>query len=497
MDSSSYSSLIVNNPLVARCIICRYFLYFAMIRKLFHQVFKRKNSAVKADNRQLHIIPFKQHGIRHNQISPCALKVTHELQKSGFLAFIVGGAVRDLLLGLDPKDFDVATNATPEQVRSAFRRSRIIGRRFRLVHVMCGNETVEVSTFRGPLTDGVNDSLETNNHTDQHGRLLRDNVFGSQQEDASRRDFTMNALFYDPSSEEIHDYLDGYSDIKAKRLRIIGQPVTRYREDPVRMLRAVRLAAKLDLQIDPETAQPIGDLAPLLQNVPPARLFDEMLKLLLSGHALACIVALRARGLHHGLLPMLDVILEQPLGERFITLALEKTDERVQQDKHVSPAFLFASLLWHEVLSTWNNYKSTGKKPFIALFEAMDEILSKQQKNLAIPRRFCATIQEIWAMQPRFESLAGRKPFRLISHPRFRAAYDFMLLRCESGEINAELGIWWKNFVDADQDKRENMIPKPAATPKKRRKRSRRKSSTQRIAADQTPIPPAKAKAAS
>ncbi len=455
-----------------------------MIRKLLQKVFKRKKTADTADNSlfQLRVIPIKHHGIRRDQISSCALKTTQELQKAGFSAFVVGGAVRDLLLGLDPKDFDVATNATPEQVRSAFRRSRIIGRRFRLVHVMCGLETVEVSTFRGPSPDNGH-PLGMNDITDQHGRLLQDNVFGSQEEDAVRRDFTMNALFYDPATEEIHDYLNGYEDISARTLRIIGEPVSRYREDPIRMLRAVRLAAKLGLQIDAKTAQPIGDLAPLLQNVPAARLFDEMLKLLLSGHSLACVVDLRARGLHHGLLPMLDVILEQPLGERFITLALKNTDERVLQDKPVSPAFLFASLLWHEVLASWSIYKGHGEKPSVALYKAMDDVLAKQQKNLAIPRRFTATIQEIWTMQPRFESLAGRGPFRLMSHPRFRAAYDFMLLRCESGEINAEIASWWKEFIAANHEQREKLIQTihKLSPPKKRRSRSRRKSSGSKI----------------
>ena len=455
-----------------------------MIRKFLHKVFKRKTSAVNIGT-QLRIIPPNTHSINRKQISQCALKVTNGLQKAGFSAFIVGGAVRDLLLGLEPKDFDVATNATPEQARSLLRRSRIIGRRFRLLHVMCGTETVEVSTFRGPIS-ASNAISSIKNHTDQHGRLLQDNVFGSQEEDAARRDFTINALFYDPSSEEIHDYLDGYSDIKAKTLRIIGDPVLRYREDPVRMLRAVRLAAKLGMQIDANTAKPIGDLAPLLLNVPPARLFDEMLKLLLSGHALSCVVDLRARGLHHGLLPMLDVILEQPMGERFITLVLKNTDERIQHDKHVSPAFLFASLLWHEVLATWDSHKSSGEKPVIGLHKAIDEVLSKQQKNLAIPRRFSAAIVEIWAMQPRFESLAGRKPFRLVSHPRFRAAYDFMLLRCESGEIKADLGLWWKNFVAADHEKREKMIHKPASS-RKRKNRNRRKTSLQQNTTDITP----------
>ena len=448
-----------------------------MIRKFLNNVFKQKNITFNTDA-QLRIIPSKKHGINRDQISPGALKTARRLQKSGFSAFIVGGAVRDLLLGLKPKDFDIATNATPEQVRSVFKHSRIIGRRFRLVHVMHGSETVEVSTFRGPSPDD-NITPAINNYTDQHGRLLRDNVFGSQEEDAMRRDFTSNALFYDPSSEEIHDYLNGYSDLKAKTLRIIGDPVIRYREDPVRMLRAVRLSAKLDMQIDQKTGEPIGDLAPLLQHVPPARLFDEMLKLLLSGHSLSSVIDLRARGLHHGLLPMLDIILEQPLGERFITLALKNTDERIQHDKHVSPAFLFASLLWHEVLTTWNAYKSSGEKPLAALHQATHDVLSKQQNNIAIPRRFCAVIMEIWIMQPRFESLTSRKPFRLVSHPRFRAAYDFMLLRCQSGEIKAEVGTWWKDFVAADTEKRKKMIPKPTTSlGRKNRNRSRSKTRT-------------------
>ncbi len=448
-----------------------------MIRKLLHRVFKRKPSASvsasTASGTRLHIIPRKQHGISRNHISPCALKVTADLQQAGYSAFVVGGAVRDLLLGLEPKDYDVATNATPEDVRAVFRRSRIIGRRFRLVHVMCGAETVEVSTFRGNSSTGEDDGITVNKHADEHGRLLRDNVFGSQEEDAVRRDFTVNALFYDPANEEIWDYLNGYDDIEAKRLRIIGDPLQRYREDPVRMLRAVRLAAKLEMQIDAASAAPIGDLAPLLRNVPPSRLFDEMLKLLLSGHALACVVDLRARGLHHGLLPMLDVILEQPLGERFITLALRNTDERVRQEKPVSPGFLFAALLWHEVLAQWNSRQAAGEKPMLALQQAMDDVLAVQDKELAIPRRYDAIMQEIWAMQPRFLGRGGRRPFRLLEHPRFRAAYDFMLLRCKSGEIDPELGQWWEMFQRASTGEREAMLLKDEA-PKKRRKRRRR-----------------------
>lgn len=443
-----------------------------MIHKFFRRIFARNLPAVSTAP-VVRMIPRKEHGISRQQISPGALKVTAALHQAGFSAFVVGGAIRDLLLGLEPKDFDVATNATPEEVRTLFRRSRIIGRRFRLVHVNYGNEMVEVSTFRANCSVDNNTGMPAQSYADQHGRLLHDNIFGSQEEDVIRRDFTINALFYNPATEEILDYLSGYEDIKAKRLRIIGEPVQRYREDPVRMLRAVRLAAKLDIQIDDSAAAPIGNLAPLLQNVPAARLFDEMLKLLMSGHSLACVVDLRMRGLHHGLLPMLDVILEQPLGERFITLALKNTDERVQQDKPVSPGFLFAALLWHEVLTAWNKRQAAGEKPLPALHSAMVETLALQRQQLAIPRRLDSIIYDIWTLQPRFLARAGRKPFRLLEHPRFRAAYDFFWLRCESGEINMEAGQWWKVFQHADGAAREAMLLKETVS--KRRKRPRRR----------------------
>ncbi|MEE8222202.1 MAG: polynucleotide adenylyltransferase PcnB [Nitrosomonadaceae bacterium] len=445
-----------------------------MIHKFFRRVFSQ-DFPVPSDSAstELRIILRNQHGVARNSISPCAIKITSGLQQAGYSAFVVGGAVRDLLLGLEPKDFDIVTNATPEEVRAVFRRSRIIGRRFRLVHVMCGAETIEVSTFRGNSFASKKNETIVHKHADEHGRILRDNVFGSQEEDAKRRDFTVNALFYNPDSEEIWDYLDGYDDIQAKQLRIIGTPLQRYREDPVRMLRAVRLAAKLDMQIDTATATPIGDLAPLLQNVPPSRLFDEMLKLLLSGHAQTCVADLRARGLYHGLLPTLDMVLTHPLGERFITLALKNTDERVQQEKTVSPGFLFAALLWHEVLTAWNTRKATGEKSTPALHMAMSDVLAVQAKKLAIPRRYDAIMQEIWAMQPRFLGRAGRRPFRLLEHPRFRAAYDFMLLRCESGEMDVELAHWWETFQHAKVNERENMLLKGEVSKKRRRRRGR------------------------
>jgi poly(A) polymerase len=417
------------------------------------------------------IIPVADHGITRERIGNCALRTCDALQEAGYAAFVVGGAVRDLILGRAPKDFDVATNATPEEVRGIFRRSRIIGRRFRIVHVLCGRDLVEVTTFRGPA-DVADASHQVE---DEHGRLLRDNVWGDQAQDATRRDFTINALFYDPSREEVWDYHGGVADLKSKRLRVIGDPAQRYREDPVRMLRAARFAASCGLEMDAATRKPVKSLAPLLANVPAARLFDEMLKLLLCGHAAECVKRLRREGLHHGLLPMLDVILEQPMGERFVMLALKNTDTRIRTGKTISPAFLFAALLWHEVLAEWKKIQARGVSPVPALHEAMDDVLNQQTEQLAIPRRYSSDMKELWVMQPRFEQRAGQRPYRLLEQPRFRAAYDFLLLRCESGEVEKSLGDWWTSFQDADDDARATMLVADAAPATKRRKRRRRK----------------------
>lgn len=437
-----------------------------MIKRILGKVFSGRIFR----GRKPSIISFSKHGIARERISPCALKVTQTLQQHDYAAFVVGGAVRDLMLERDPKDFDVATDATPEQVRELFRRSRIIGRRFRLVHVMCGREMVEVSTYRGEQAD--EDAAQR--VADEHGRLLRDNVFGSQEQDATRRDFTVNALFYDPSSQAIWDYHGGVADLKKRQLRMIGDPERRYREDPVRMLRAARLSASLGLTIEPQTRKPIKTLAPLLANVPPARLFDEMLKLLLSGHAAECVQQLRRQGLHHGLLPMLDVILEQPLGERFVMAALRNTDARIRNGKPVSPAFLFAALLWHEVLSAWRELEGQGVNTVPALYQAMERVVQVQSEQLAIPRRYSTDMKEIWAMQPRFLQRGGRRPYRLLEHPRFRAGYDFLLLRCESGEVDADIGKWWTRFQDAGEHERGEMLV-VEGEPAKRRRRRRRK----------------------
>ncbi|HQU51122.1 MAG TPA: polynucleotide adenylyltransferase PcnB [Casimicrobiaceae bacterium] len=430
-----------------------------MIRRLFARLWPGRASSEPKIHRA------DEHPVRRDQVSYAARTVTRRLQDAGFKAFVVGGAVRDLMLGLEPKDFDVATNATPEQVKPLFRRAFIIGRRFRLVHVHVGNEVIEVSTFRAPQ--------KADEATDEHGRLISDNVYGTQAEDAVRRDFTINALYFDPATEEVWDYVGGVADVRARRLRLIGPPVTRFREDPVRMLRAVRLATKVGVTIDKRTAAPIPKLAPLVSNVPPARLFDEMQKLLLSGHAAKTLAALRAHGLAHGLLPLLDVILEQPLGQKFIAVALAHTDRRVREDLGVSPAFLFATLLWHEVIVHWNAAKSRGEKPLPALFDAMDRVLEQQAERIAIPRRFEATIKEIWSLQPRFEQRAGSRPSRLVEHPRFRAAYDFLVIRAEAGEVDASLAAWWTRFQDAPQEEREAMLRPDEAPAKKRRRRPR------------------------
>ncbi|MEI7430512.1 MAG: polynucleotide adenylyltransferase PcnB, partial [Betaproteobacteria bacterium] len=382
-----------------------------MIRKFIARVLGRKNQTPSGDAA---IISAKKHGIRQEDISSGSRRTVETLQQQGHKAYVVGGAVRDLLAGMSPKDYDVATSATPEQVRQCFRRSRIIGRRFQIVHVLMGAETIEVTTFRGHHDQQSSHKAQT----DQQGRVLRDNVFGSQKDDAARRDFTVNALYYDPVAETIIDYHHGVADLKQKTLRMIGDPKTRYREDPVRMLRAVRLATKLGLAIDPEASRPIRELAILIENVPPSRLFDEMLKLLTSGYAVKCVQRLRAEGLHHGLLPMLDVILDQPLGERFVMLALENTDQRVREGKPISPGFLFATLLWHEVLSKWEALKASGERPSPALFLAMDNVLDLQAEKLAITRRVAGDIKDIWALQPRFEQRSGKRPYGVLEQPR-------------------------------------------------------------------------------
>ncbi|MCD6027793.1 MAG: polynucleotide adenylyltransferase PcnB [Solimicrobium sp.] len=417
---------------------------------------------------KLKTLTVKQHGIDPELVSNNAVRVTQTLQQEGFKAFIVGGAVRDLLLGVKPKDFDIATDATPEQVKRLFRRAFIIGKRFQIVHVMFGSDLIEVTTFRGSSIAGA--------PIDEFGRVLRDNTFGEQPEDATRRDFTINAMYYNPANQTVLDYHGGMADIRKKMLRIIGEPEERYREDPVRMLRVVRFAAKLQFDIAPTTREPIALMATLINNVPAARVFDEMLKLLTSGHALACLQQLRQEGLHHGLLPLLDVVLEQPLGAKFVTLALNNTDERVRQGKTVSPGFLFAAMLWHQVLEKWQAYQVSGEYPIPALHLAADDVLQTQTESLAIQRRIGSDMRDIWALQPRFERRSGKSPYRLIEHPRFRAGLDFLILRAASGETEPEIASWWTAFFAADFAERDEIMTEKSTALSKGKSRTGKKA---------------------
>jgi len=443
-----------------------------MIKKFISKLFGGSPSSAKAAKAtkpavaKLKTLAVKEHGINPDLVSSNAVRVTQTLQAEGFNAFIVGGAVRDLLLGVKPKDFDIATDATPEQVKRLFRRAFIIGKRFQIVHVMFGSDLIEVTTFRGASTDGA--------PIDEYGRVLRDNTFGEQSEDATRRDFTINAMYYNPATQTVLDYHGGMADIRKKMLRIIGQPEARYREDPVRMLRVVRFAAKLQFDIAPTTRAPIAEMAPLIDNVPAARVFDEMLKLLTSGHALACLQQLRQEGLHHGLLPLLDVVLEQPLGAKFVTLALNNTDERVKVGKTVSPGFLFAAMLWHQVLEKWQAYQLSGEYPIPALHLAADDVLQTQTESLALQRRIGSDMRDIWAMQPRFERRTGKSPYRLIEHPRFRAGLDFLVLRAASGEIDQEIATWWTAFFAADFNERDVMMVTMSTVKQRNAKKSLR-----------------------
>jgi poly(A) polymerase len=418
-----------------------------------------------------------QHGIDRRLVSRHAVKVCEVLQQHGYQAYIVGGAVRDLIIGLEPKDFDVATNATPQQIKPLFRRARIIGRRFELVHVVFGQEIIETSTFRAPASAAQ--------ITDDHGRILRDNVFGSHEQDAARRDFTINALYYDPVTETVIDFHRGVQDLKQRIVRMIGDPLTRYREDPMRMLRAVRFAVKLNGKIEQSTEAPIRELADLIGNVPTSRVFDEMLKLLTSGQAMSCLKGLRVHGLQAGLLPLLDIALEDPESRAFIELALERTDTRVRQGKPVSPSFLFGALLWPQVRQQWQRLCDAGAPRAQALVHAADDVLDKQTETLAINRRFTSDMREIWFMQPRFEKRVARSIPRLFEQPRLRAAVDFMQLRAASSEVDSVLAQWWMDLADGDNETRAQMLEDLANAPKTeaekspaRRTRPRRRRSS-------------------
>ncbi len=399
-----------------------------------------------------------QHGISRQDISPNALKVLYRLKDAGFDAYLVGGCIRDLLMGLQPKDFDVVTNAHPEQVKQVFRNCRLIGRRFRLAHVVFGREVIEVATFRGHHSgaDDEEDStpaLKTASLSD-HGQILRDNVYGTIEEDAERRDFTLNALYYSVNDFAVYDFANGMQAIKARKIELIGEPETRYREDPVRMLRAIRFATKLNMQIAPATAAPIPQLAVLLKNIPPPRLFDELVKLLLAGKAFDNFMLMRDIKVLKQLLPQLDKLLKQePEGKAFklATQALQDTDERVDAGKPVTPAFIFAALLWYPVEVRAQALMIDGLSDIDALNIAMTEVLDDVQRTFAIPKRFSLTMRDIWALQNRLTKRAGRRAFKLLEQPKFRGAFDFLQLRAQAeGGSLTELAQWWDSFQFTD-----------------------------------------------
>ncbi|KAF1704961.1 polynucleotide adenylyltransferase [Pseudoxanthomonas suwonensis] len=415
-------------------------------------------------------------------ISPNALRVLYRLREAGFGAYLVGGAVRDLLLGMHPKDFDVATDATPEQVKQLFRNCRLIGRRFRLAHVVYGREIIEVATFRANSDDGSGD------REIEDGRLVRDNVYGTIEEDAVRRDFTCNALYYAIEDFSVRDYTGGFEDVLARRMRLIGDPETRYREDPVRMLRAVRLAAKLGFTIDPPTAEPIPRLAPLLAEASPARLFEEMLKLFLSGHAVASFEGLERHGLLAALMPETAAALRSNRSgalRRMVLQGLAGTDARVAADEPVSPAFLFALLLWPAYCRALAGLQAQGMQLEEAQRRAADRVTLHQVQTIALPKRFSLPMQEIWLLQSRFSSRQRKRVFRLLAHPRFRAAYDFLVLRLAASESHAADVEFWREAQRSSGDALAASLDASAATaeeddsdgaPRRRRRRRRRGS---------------------
>jgi poly(A) polymerase len=445
------------------------------LNKIFSRLKSKRRTAEKvpkiSSSKPL-LIKREDHTISRKQISQQALKVLYGLKEAGFEAYLVGGCVRDLLLGHEPKDFDVATNASPEQVHKLFRKSRLIGRRFKLVHVGFGREVIEVATFRAPP--------ETDQHIDEQGKITRDNVFGTLEQDAWRRDFTINALYYNIDDFSIVDYTGGIADLEAGKIRLIGDVETRYREDPVRMLRAIRFVGKLGLVLDEETERWIPKLASLLSDIPAARLFDETLKLYLSGNAAVTHELLCHYHIFEQLFPQTDAVLHTEVDNFPRTLlikALENTDERIDAGKPVTPAFLFAALLWEPVRQRWQEYIAHRIPAIPALQKAAGDVIAEQYRRVAIPKRFSLITKDIWVLQTRLEQRFGKRPYRVLEHPKFRAGYDFLLLRAESGEPVADLGQWWDEFQVADEQGRGrliNSVSNPVKKPKSRRRRRRK-----------------------
>ena len=446
-----------------------------MIKKFIDKLLGKDSASPRKFGKRVEVGP-EVHGIDPALVDERALNVVHTLKQGGYEAYIVGGAVRDLLVGLRPKDFDVATNATPEQVKSLFRRAFIIGRRFRIVHVVYGrgreHEVIEVSTFRAYLDNAAAEAVAGNEKTskselagmhhavDASGRVLRDNVWGPQDEDAARRDFTINAMYYDPETRIVVDYHKGIEDAKKRTLRMIGDAATRYREDPVRIIRAVRFAAKLaplGFTLDAKTAKPLVASQALLADVPQSRLFDEMLKLLQTGHALATIEQLKKLGLSRGIYPLLDLVVERA-EQPFVKAALQDTDRRVGEGKPVAPSFLLACVLWSDVREGWAARQAQRQHAFPALQDAIDDVFNARIGDVSGRGKLAADMREIWMMQPRFDKRSGSTPFSLVEQPRFRAGFDFMRLRADVGEIDVVLADWWQEFSMASDAVREDLL---------------------------------------
>ena len=404
----------------------------------------------------MQVIPRDKHPISRNDISKNAIKVLYRLHNSGFEAYLVGGCIRDILLGLEPKDFDVTTNATPEQIKSLFRNCRLIGRRFRLAHIVFGREVIEVATFRGHHGDSPQEENKKNRTADQdeHGQLVRDNVYGSIEEDAERRDFTTNALYYNIADFAIYDFAKGVDDINAGILRMIGDPEVRYREDPVRMLRAVRFATKLNMQMDKSVSGPLKELAPLLTNIPPARLFDEFLKMFMSGKAEANFLMMTEFGLFQQLFPMLKDYLadEQAPPYQMMLKSFKDTDKRIAEEQRVTPAYLIAVLLWWPLQARREQLENEGGlPPMDALNVASADVIHRQSQRVSLPKRFTLPARDIWQLQRRLKVTKGARAIKVLEHKRFRAAYDFLLLRshAEPGDRQlADLGEHWSKAQD-------------------------------------------------
>lgn len=429
---------------------------------------KKKNaSSTKHILSNARIVPRSEHGISRKDIDERALKVLYRLNKAGYQAHLVGGAVRDLLLGRHPKDFDVATDATPEQVKSLFRNCRLIGRRFRLAHIHFGRQIIEVATFRAAH------GRSSSGNQDASGRILRDNVFGDIGEDAQRRDFTVNALYYNIADFSVIDFVGGYEDIRDRRLRLIGDPDERYREDPVRMMRAIRFAYKLGFAIDESCKHFIIDQGALLLDIPSARLYDEVLKIFHSGHALECFQGLREYNLFKYLFPEADDALENnETALKFLRLAMQSTDDRIQNDLPVTPAFLFAALLWAPLQEGIEKRTNEGEPYALALQKVAAGLISRQVHHISIPRRFTNVVRDIWSLQLRLKNHSGKRAASAFEHPKFRAGYDFLCLRAEAGEDVAADCKFWTEF----QEKTPASKHKDALSKKHRRSPRRRRA---------------------